>query len=70
LLLRKEGYVFHRTSEFEIVREIKEHACCVSSSSNVSHSTTVTASGKEDKDVSRNFGLFLKSILAKSVCDA
>jgi len=27
LLLRKEGYNFHRSSEFEIVREIKEKAC-------------------------------------------
>lgn len=27
LLLRKEGYVFHRSSEFEIVREIKEKHC-------------------------------------------
>ena len=27
LLLRKEGADLHRTSEFEIVREIKEQAC-------------------------------------------
>ena len=27
LLLRKEGADLHRTSEFEIVREIKEKAC-------------------------------------------
>ncbi|KAI1709949.1 actin domain-containing protein [Ditylenchus destructor] len=27
LLLRKEGHIFHRTSEFEIVREIKESKC-------------------------------------------
>jgi centractin len=27
LLLRKEGHNFHRTSEFEIVREIKEQRC-------------------------------------------
>lgn len=27
LLLRKEGTDLHRTSEFEIVREIKEKAC-------------------------------------------
>ncbi len=30
LLLRKEGINFHRSSEFEIVREIKERACYVS----------------------------------------
>ena len=27
LLLRKEGHIFHRTSEFEVVREIKEQRC-------------------------------------------
>ncbi len=30
LLLRKEGADFHRSSEFEIVRQIKEKACYVS----------------------------------------
>lgn len=29
LLLRKEGTNFHRSSEFEIVREIKERICYV-----------------------------------------
>jgi len=29
LLLRKEGHIFHRTSEFEIVRDIKESVCQV-----------------------------------------
>lgn len=29
LLLRKEGHIFHRSSEFEIVREIKEQICKV-----------------------------------------
>ena len=32
LLLRKEGYIFHRSSEFEIVREIKEQKCRLMSS--------------------------------------
>jgi len=27
LLLRKEGHIFSKTSEFEIVREIKEQKC-------------------------------------------
>jgi len=30
LLLRKEGYNFYRSSEFEIVREMKERACHIS----------------------------------------
>jgi len=32
LLLRKEGHVFHRSAEFEIVREIKEQKCKLLSS--------------------------------------
>ncbi|KAI6180778.1 Arp-1 [Aphelenchoides besseyi] len=31
-LLRREGHIFHRTSEFEIVREIKEKVCQVNNS--------------------------------------
>jgi centractin len=34
LLLRKEGQVFHRSSEFEIVREIKERKCKLLSAPN------------------------------------
>ena len=31
VLLRREGYEFHRSNEFEIVREIKENSCYLAS---------------------------------------
>jgi len=45
LLLRKEGHIFHRTSEFEIVREIKEKICQVSTSG-----IGTAAASKEEKE--------------------
>ncbi|KAI6232703.1 Arp-1 [Aphelenchoides fujianensis] len=42
ILLRKEGHIFHRTSELEIVRDIKEKVCFVSSS---------VHSAKDDKEL-------------------
>ncbi|KAI6227540.1 Arp-1 [Aphelenchoides fujianensis] len=42
ILLRKEGHIFHRTSELEIVRDIKEKVCVVSSG---------VHSAKDDKEL-------------------
>lgn len=40
LLLRKEGANFNRTSEFEIVREIKERACYLTTNPSKEESNT------------------------------
>lgn len=55
LLLRKEGHIFHRTSEFEIVREIKERVCTVASSAHPIPG--VGASKDEKKNVSSLFNI-------------
>lgn len=39
LLLRKEGANFHRSSEFEIVREIKEKMCYIATNAAKEEST-------------------------------
>ncbi|PAV63702.1 hypothetical protein WR25_07810 [Diploscapter pachys] len=41
LLLRKEGVVLHRSSEFEIVREIKEKECYLSTNPNKDENSTM-----------------------------
>ena len=58
LLLRKEGADLHRSSEFEIVREIKESKCFIS-----------TAPGKEDAtaETERVYLLFLLTLLSSFV---
>lgn len=50
LLLRKEGANFHRSSEFEIVREIKENICYVATN----------AAKEESNENEKVFFFFLK----------
>ena len=49
LLLRKEGHIFHRSSEFEIVRDIKEQICQVAQTP--PNAQTHTHSKAEEREV-------------------
>lgn len=50
LLLRRQGYVFHTTTEFEIVRKIKELQCYVSVP--ISHDIEQREREREDRNTS------------------
>ncbi|KAF7636979.1 hypothetical protein Mgra_00003558 [Meloidogyne graminicola] len=65
LLLRKEGHIFNKTSEFEIVREIKEQKCKLYSTQ--PKDDTVTAGDSTKQLLSSSSASYLQTLGHKKV---